>query len=387
MKKANQTGKSHNVSTWQMTSLITSTLIGVGVLTLPRSTTESLREAGWLAPILGGMIDMAAIWMIAKLTERFHGMTFIEFSKMIWGPAKHPTWGKILSTPWVFVYLVFLYLTVAVTSRIFGEVVVTSVLLETPLEVLIISMFVLAFILCLHEEETMVRVNEILFPLILFPVLFIAIASFQNAEWNNLFPLFSVGWTELFKGALESAFSYQGFEIMLMFYAFAHHNSDRVRAGFYGMGIAIVVYTLIVLAGIVVFGYEELQKATWPTLELVKTTQVPGLILERLESAFLAVWVAAVFTSVGNVYYTVIYGLRQYFGRGVLFQRISAFVLLIPLFFISLIPQNINELFVYTGYLGYIGLFVAIGLPLLYWLVLLARGMYHRSSGRETDAM
>lgn len=374
MNSAKDSGQPSSFSTWQQISLITSTLIGVGVLTLPRTTTGTLRESGWLAPVFGGALAMFSIWLIAWLSRRYPGLTIIQYSGMVWG-AKGMSWlGKALSLPWIVVFLSFQFLSTAATSRIFGEVVVTAVLLETPLEVMIISMFFLAFLLCCHEVEVVARVNELLFPLILFPVLFIALASFQKAEWNNVMPFFVSSWQDLFQASMETSFAYQGYELMLLYYAFAKPGTNKVQAGFFGIGLAMIVYTLIVFAGIAVFGYQELQRVTWPTLELVKTTKVPGLILERLESAFLGVWVAAVFTTVGNTYYAFIYGLRQFLGKGIMFQRITAFLLLIPLFYISLVPQNIMELFRVTGYLGYLGMIVTTGIPLVYAIVTAVRG-------------
>jgi spore germination protein len=375
-----------NFSNWQQTSMITSMLIGVGVLTLPRSTTEALKEAGWMATILGGLVSLLLFWLMSRLSRRFPGFTLIQFSPLVWGSRKHVWLGKVLSFPWVFSYLGYLYVVSGMATRVFGEVVVTAVLLETPLEAIVITMFMLAFILCLHDVEVVARVNEILFPLIVFPVLFIAIASFQKADWNNLFPLFRSNWQELLWGTLETSFAYLGYEIMLIYFAFAHPDSNKVRAGFFGIGLTSVIYTLIVLAGITVFGSEELQKLTWPTLELVKTTQVPGLILERLESAFLGVWVAAVFTSVATAYYTFIYGLRQYLGRGMTFQRVSSFILLIPLFYITFIPENIIEIFQVMMYMSWFGLGLNFALPIVYLLVIAVRGMFRRSNQRDADA-
>jgi len=360
-------------STWQQLSIITSTLIGVGVLTLPRTSSAILKEAGWLGPALGAVISWCSIALIAWLGRRFIGMTFIQYTPIVWGSKRLPWLGKWLGLPWVLIFLASLFCSTAATSRIFGEVVVTAVLLDTPLEAILITMFLLALILCMHEVEVLARVNEVLIPLIVLPVLFIALTSFQNANWNNLMPFYSSSWSDLWGAVLETTFSYQGYELMLIFFAFSRPGCQLGRASGFGIGLAAFVYTLIVLAGIVVFGYEELQRVTWPTLELVKNTQVPGLILERLESAFLAVWVAAVFTTVGNTYYGFIYGLRQLFGRGIVFQRISAAVLLIPLCYIALIPQNITDVFQVAEVLGYTGLIVTTFLPLIYVLVTLVR--------------
>ncbi|MGD8190134.1 GerAB/ArcD/ProY family transporter [Brevibacillus ginsengisoli] len=360
---------------WQLTTMIYSTLIGVGVLTLPRTSTQILQQNGWLSPILGGLVAMLSSVAIAKLSDRFPRLTLVQFSPLIWGTdRRNNRIGKWLGLPWILFFLAYMYVITAMTSRVFGEVVVTAVLRDTPLEAIIIAMFLLAFFLCLHDLDVVARVNELLFLVILFPILLIAIASFQKADWNNLLPLSNVSWQQVLKGSLETSFSYQGYEIMLIFYAFALPGAKKVKTGLWGIGLSIMVYTLVVVAGIVVFGDEELQKVTWPTLEIVKTTKVPGLILERLESAFLGVWVAAVFTTIANFYYCFIYGLRQLLGKGIRFQRYAGFFLFIPLFYISLQPQNITELFKVMNTLGYLGLIVSLVIPSLYLLVSIIRG-------------
>lgn len=373
------------LSLWQQICLITSTLIGVGVLTLPRATSSKLFEGGWVVPIVGSTGAFFSLWLIARLSRRFPEKTFIEYSHIVWGSVKWPRLGRWLSIPWITIYLLYMYLSTGIASRLFGEVVVTSVLLNTPIEVIIITMFMLALVLCWHEVEVVARVNELLFPLILLPLLFIALASFQKAEWSNLLPIFRGTPRSVIEGVYEGIYSYSGFEIMFMFFAYAHKNTRKEVAGFYGILIAMVVYTLIVGASISVFGYEELQRVTWPTLELVKTTQVPGLILERMESAFLAVWVAAVFTTVANAYYVVVFGLRQLLHKDIIFQRIIATVLLVPMFFFTLWPQNIVEIFSVTSYLGLSSLVINLAIPIIYWVVILLKDWMFKPERKNVD--
>ncbi|WP_246005794.1 GerAB/ArcD/ProY family transporter [Brevibacillus gelatini] len=385
MNRQGVSSRQQTFSMWQQTSLITSTLIGVGILTLPRTTSAVLYEAGWMSPVIGSVVALLSIWMIARLSQRFPGMTFVEYSAIVWGSPKYLRMGKWLSLPWILAYLSCMYLATGIVSRVFGEVVVTSVLLDTPLEVIIITMFVLVFILSLHDLDVVARINELLLPLILLPVLIIALASFQKAEWSNLLPLYRASLPSLFKGAFEAIYAFSGYEIMLIFFAYAHENESKVRAGVYGIAITMVIYTLIVVAGIAGFGYEELQRVAWPTLELVKTTKVPGLILERLESAFLAVWVTAVFTTVANAYYAFIYGLRQLFNRGIGFQRIISAIMFVPLYFITLWPQNVVDIFRFNFYFGVFSLVINLGIPFLYLTLLFIRDLGRKQKERNAD--
>ncbi|MBO8164443.1 MAG: endospore germination permease [Brevibacillus sp.] len=373
-------------STWQLTTIITSTLIGVGVLTLPRSASIALGEAGWISTIAGGLISMGSCWLMARLSRLFPGRSLVEYSPLVLGSSSLKWLGKVISFPLVLCYLAYLYIIAAFASRLFGEVVVTAVLMETPLEATIIAMFLLAAVLCQHDPQVVARINELLFPLIILPLLLLAVASFQKAEWNNLLPIFTFSWKDLFNGVMETTFSFEGYEVMFIFFAFAQGGAGKGTASVAGLGIAMLVYTLIVIAGIAVFDIDELQLLMWPTLELVKTTQVPGLILERLESAFLAVWVVAVFTTIGNVYYAFIYGLRQLLGKGIVFQRISSVLLLIPLFWLALQPQNLLELSRFNSIIGYAGAVFFGFYPIFYLFLSLLRGRkLHRQAGEQDD--
>ncbi|WP_409174517.1 GerAB/ArcD/ProY family transporter [Brevibacillus fortis] len=166
---------------------------------------------------------------------------------------------------------------------------------------------------------------------------------------------------------------FQGYELMLIYFAFKKKGSSVYTASIYGIGLSAIIYTAIAIASIVVFGHEELQRLVWPTLELVKTVRVPGLILERMESAFIAVWVASIFTTVANIYYGTIYALPQWLGMGMVFQRFMAIFLMVPLYFISLIPQNIVHLFKLNSYLAYPGFFVGVFTPVVYAVVTFIR--------------
>ncbi|MEX2103941.1 MAG: GerAB/ArcD/ProY family transporter, partial [Bacilli bacterium] len=124
------------ISPRQSGSLIASTLIGVGVLTLPRVTASAAHEAAWLATLLGSIIAVVALIIITKLGFRFPQKSIVSYSAIILGPKKKK-WkviGRILSAPFILCLFGFWTISTAMVARTFGEVVVTAVLLETPIE-------------------------------------------------------------------------------------------------------------------------------------------------------------------------------------------------------------------------------------------------------------
>lgn len=358
-----------NFGTWQLTSIMISSMIGVGILTIPRTSTMLLHQMGWLGPIAGAMIASVAVAAIVYLGYQFPGLTFVEFMPRIF--------GLVLGGLCVFLFILYQFFNAGITVRMFGEVVVTSVLPNTPLEVIIITLLLLIAFLCCHEIEVVARINELLIPFLLFPSLLIPLVSFMNADWYNVMPFHIESWTNIVKTGMETYTLYTGYELLMVYFAFAMPGARLGVASVTGMSFALVVYMITVIAGITVFGYEELQRLVWPTLELVKVTQRTGWFLERFESAFLAIWVASVFTTIGNMFYATIFSLRRWFHKDIRFQRISVIVMMVPLFCFTLVPQNIVELYSFLKHLTTIGFLVTIIVPILLAITQFMRNRLH----------
>jgi spore germination protein len=346
-----------NFGTWQLTSIMISSMIGVGLLTIPRTSTVLLHQMGWIGPISGCLIASVAVAAIVYLGNQFPGLTLVEFMPRIF--------GTVVGAVCVFLFILYQFFNAGITARLFGEVVVTSVLPNTPLEAIIVTLLLLVVFLCCHEIEVVARVNELLIPFLLLPSLLIPLVALMNADWYNLLPFHVESWTDVIKTGMDTYTLYTGYELLMVYFAFSIPGARLGLASMTGMSFALVVYVLSVVAGITVFGYEELQRLVWPTLELVKVTQRAGWFLERFESAFLAIWVASVFTTIGNMFYATIFSLRRWLRKGIRFQQISAVVMMVPLFYFTLVPQNIVELFSYTDHLTTMGYMVTIVVPIL----------------------
>ncbi|MBD2865246.1 GerAB/ArcD/ProY family transporter [Paenibacillus oceani] len=365
----NKPDKPYLITIRQSSAMIASGLIGVGVLTLTRKTAESAGESGWIVAIGGTMLALA---VIIKLSNRHPGQTIVEYASRLLGPRRYPLIGRIVGFPLFLAFFLFWATSTALVARTFGDVVVTTVLTRTPLEVVIATMLITSFIYVMYDEGVVARVNEILLPIIVIPVLVIALSSFQSARIDNLLPVFDGNWAGLMKGIFYTASSYLGFEIMTIFFADTKQGSKRMTGGMVGVAIPGLIYVLIVISSISVFGVEEIRLLAWPTLELVKTSEVPGFILERLESAFLGVWVAAVFTTVGNMYYATAAIARRTFKLKS--HRWIALFLLPAYYWFSLVPQNGEMLLQYSRFISNGGMIIAYCVPVLLLFLSFAKG-------------
>ncbi|CAM3947231.1 spore germination protein [Paenibacillus alkaliterrae] len=358
----------------QTAAILVSTIIGVGVLPLPLFAVRAGESAAPLVTLFGMAVASIGLVLITWLGMRFSNKTIIQYSEDIIGK-----WAARLGS---LLIIVFFAVLTSLTAREFGEVVVTSVLKSTPVEVTVIVMLLLAAISTRNTITTFAYIHHFYFPLLLVPILLIAFLSFKNAEVINLQPIFGNDLKGIMMGTMTIAALFQGSFILTMVIPSMRKPEKAMLASFWGMLIAGGLYLLIVVAAVSVFGAEEIKNLLWPTLELAKATSLPANILERLDAAVLAVWVTAVFTTLLSSYFFTIYAITQLFRLAD--HKMFSFFLLPFVFIMAMLPQNIVQMYDIIENVGRIGLYITIGYPGLLFMISILRKKRGNQNGDES---
>ncbi|MBO9606529.1 MAG: endospore germination permease [Paenibacillaceae bacterium] len=339
----------------QAAAVMISTIIGVGVLPLPLFAVHAGESGAPMVTLFAALFAFAGLYLLTRLGMRFPSQSIIQYSEDII--------GKWLASVVSAVIILYFALLTSLTAREFGEVVVTSVLKTTPVEVTVIVMLLLAAITTRNNMTTFAYIHLFYFPLLLVPGLLIVTLSLKNADIINLQPIWGNGTSAkvMLSGIFTIASLFQGAFIQSAVIPAMRRPERAMRATVWGMIIAGGLYVLIVTATVSVFGTEEIKQLLWPTLELAKATSLPANILERLDAAFLAVWVTAVFTTLLSSYFMTTYSIRQLFRLGD--HKLFTFFLLPFVFIIAMLPQNILQMYRIIAQSGQIGLYVTIGYP------------------------
>ncbi|MGM0879801.1 MAG: GerAB/ArcD/ProY family transporter [Bacillota bacterium] len=355
--------ESRQITVIQAAAILVSTIIGVGVLALPLFAVRAADSGAPLVTFLGMLVAFVGLVFITVLGMRFPNKSFIQYSEDIIG--KGLAWlGS------VFIIIFFAVLT-SLAAREFGEVVVTSVLKTTPVEVTVIVMLLLAAISTRNDITTFAYIHHFYFPLLLFPALLIVALSLNNADVINLQPIWGNEPKGMLKGVLTIAALFQGSFIMTAVIPSMRRPEKAMKASTLGMLIAGGLYVITVVAAVSVFGAEEIKRLLWPTLELAKATSLPANILERLDAAFLAVWVTAVFTTLFSSYFLTIQALSHLFRLRE--HKIFSLFILPFVFVTAMLPQNIVQMYGIIETVGRIGLYLTIGYPGMLLLISIIR--------------
>jgi len=351
------------ITVFQATFILVSTIIGVGVLPLPLFAVRAADSGAPLVTLLGVLFAFVGLAVITVLSMRFPTKSFIQYSEDIIGK-----WFARIGS--VFVLAFFAVLT-SLTAREFGEVVITSVLTRTPVEVTVIVMLLLAAISTRNDITTFAYIHYFYTPLLLGPGLLIVALSLKNAEVINLQPIWGNNPEGMLMGAVTVAALFQGSFIVTAVIPAMRQPEKAMKACIWGMVIAGGLYVTIVAATVSVFGAEEIKLLLWPTLELAKATSLPANILERLDAAFLAVWVTAVFTTLFSSYFLAIHLASKLFRLRD--HRIFSFFILPVVFIMAMFPQNIMHMYEIIQNVGRVGLMITIAYPGMLLLIAIFR--------------
>ncbi|MBW7455852.1 endospore germination permease [Paenibacillus sepulcri] len=353
----------------QAAAVIASTIIGVGVLELPRLSVNAMDSGAPLFTLIGALIGLVGLILTTVLGVRFPRKSLIQYSEDIIG-----RWLALVIN---MALVVFFSILTALASREFGEVVVTSVLKRTPLEVTVIMMLLLAAVIVRTDIATFTSVHLFYLPFMFVPGIAIVIFSLKNGFALNLLPIWGNEHHQIFSGLLTIAALFQCSFVITLIIPFMRSPKRAYVSMLWGWGISGVLYLLIVIAAVAVFGPEEIKVLMWPTLELAKTTALPANILERLDAAFLAVWVTAVFTTLFSTYYLTIKSITQMFRLRD--HKMFSYFLLPFIFLSAMLPQSVLQMYDYIDIVGQTGLILTVGYPCL----LLMLAMIRKKRGEE----
>lgn len=346
-------GDPKEITTLQATTILISTIIGVGVLPLPLFAVRAGDTGAPLVTISGIVLASIGLFILTLLGVRHPQKTIITYSQDIVGK-----WlGRFCS---FFVISFFLVLT-GLAAREFGAVVVSAVLRETPLEITVIVMLMLACLSCRNNINVFAYIHNFYVPMILAPVIIVVALSLKNANLLYLRPIIGNNLIEMFKGMLTVSALFQGSFVVTIIIPSMKTPKKAMKASFWGIFVSGGLYLLIVIATVAVFGPEEIKQIFWPTLELARTTTMPGNILQRLDVIFLAVWVTAVFTTLFSSYYLTIHSIKELFSLKD-HKMLSYFILPI-VFILAMMPNDILQMYEVIQLVGRAGLLITILYP------------------------
>lgn len=137
-----------------------------------------------------------------------------------------------------------------------------------------------------------------------------------------------------------------------------------------GITVPLMIYLITVIMVIGGLSINGVETRTWPTLDLMRSFEMQGLIFERFESLLLVIWIMQIFSTFAITHYAASLGWSQLLKTKI---RPFLFILLPVIFLIAMIPKDVSETFKLGDVVGNASIYLFGALPLLLLLISIAR--------------
>ncbi|MGM8364306.1 GerAB/ArcD/ProY family transporter [Virgibacillus sp. W0181] len=308
-----------------------SIIIGVTILSLPYQVAQVTSGSdGWIAIIIGGLIIGFFSWLGAKLASTFHDQSFFSYS------------SSLVTKPVAFVFTVT-YIMIAITIsayvvRSFSDILKEYLFSKTPVEVLALTLILIVVYAVSGSRAGVFRLNILFLPIILVVITIIILFNIHWIELNNFFPLFQTSMKEYVQATGYSVGGYVGFGIVLFYVLIVNKPIQVPKVTLYGIAVPVILYTVIFLVTIGVFGNYTTSNLLHPTISLAKRVEFPGGIFERIESVFFVIWTMAIFNTTTISLDSAVLLIQSIFKQ---VKKIKILFLLAPIvYYLSMLPQN-----------------------------------------------
>ncbi len=348
------------ISALQLGILVIVSVIGIGILTLPRVITEIADTDGWMLIIVGGAVTIALALIMNSLGNMFPDKTIIEYSRdLVGGPLSYLI-GIIL--------IIYFTLIAAFSIRIFGEVLKMYLLPKTPIEIIIMTFLITVIYLVRNNLEGIARFYEIIILIMFIPYFLALFAGTGDLDYSNLLPVFQTSPKVILGGILQIVFSFSGFEVIYLFIPFVSDKKNIKRTLIIVISITTIIYLISSLIVIASFGPQQTKALLWPLMAYIKSIEVPGAFIEQLEGVIMTIWVLFIFTTIATLYFSSVFILGRL--TKVREHKIFPTALLPLIYIISLQPANVPELYQWLGtFSTYAGSVVIIILPVILLII------------------
>lgn len=327
----------------QAAVIVSNLMLGAGILTLPRSVLEKTHTPdAWIAVLLAGALALLGGCGIALLSRRYPGQTVYEFAGRIVGRVP----GFVLSA----LIVVYFLGTAAFQVRSMSEVSAFFLLEGTPSWVITAIFLWVGLYLTAGGIGPIARLFEIILPVTVAFLALLSVLSLRIFEPDHIRPILGEGIAPVLHGLKAASLAYSGPEIMLILTAYMRSPKQAVKAVAAGILVPIAIYAPIVFITIGALSVEGTLSRTWPTIDLIRSFEIGGLIFERFESLLLITWILQIFSSFTIAYYAASLGLSRLLGGKS--WRLCLYALLPIVYLLIRAPRNIREVFGFGDVIG-----------------------------------
>lgn len=359
------------ISDRQLKKMLVFDMISISILTVPYIAASGAGKDGLISII------------IAFLAAICYGLLMLFFCKQIridYLQYCQDTLGKVLTFLFGFLYLLKFFLSAIFVLSLFTTVIHETILPNTNTKGILFCLIIVSVFYASKVMEVRARMVELLYYIVLIPLLLFFLLGFFKVNMANLAPLATVRTMPVWHTGYNVLLTFSAVELIL--FATPSVTGENEGKKFRRKVIQAITITAIfnLIVFIIVMGLLGLSGATqklWSTISVLQMIEIPGGFVHRQDAVMLSFWLVSIFTITSTLFHYLCQVTKKIIGSDKKGPILAFYA--IVLFFISMQPMHIETLFRYFGkYIAYIGFPQSILLP----LILIIIGKLKKGAGK-----
>jgi spore germination protein KB len=331
------------------------------------------KQDAWVTIVVGMIIGLILMSVFTKLSSYYPDDSLVQMIPKII--------GKYLAFPLNLTYILYFTFLASTACRNFGELIVATILVNTPI-IVVIGSFMIMVIYCLRGGvEAFGRMGEVIFPIYVFAIIiiWILLLSIEQFTISNLTPVLGNG----IKPILIEAFPHTAIPfgetlIILMFFPLLNKKQYARKIGIAVIVVGGILLTLNSIINLCVLGPEIYASQNFPLLSATRQVSIADF-LERFDALITLLMVSGVFFKVGGWTYGAAVGIAQLFNIKDHRSILLAVGTIIPPFSLLHASNSVEHFFeVGRGFINtYLDIPLQLIIPLLLLFIAIIRNNLH----------
>lgn len=345
----------------QIAFILFGTIVGYGIIGLPKDIAERAGTGGWIALLIATAIAIMSTSIIAYLGYVHENKTLYEYSQILT--------GKYITFLLMSFYMIYFFLFFTMIIRMTSEVIKLTILIQTPVWVLCLLFFAIVYYAVIKGLTFIARICELYGFIIILGALFIHFLIFTQGELINLRPFWGSGNLQTYlKASAATVIPFLGMEV-LTFVPMDKKNNKNVFKYTTSM-IAFIgfLYMIEFESCLSIIGVDDIIYYKDALMATIRRTDIPYLeFLRRLDGIFLSVWIMSIFCTSTLFGYGSVWILSKFFHK--IRFRLLGLIVMVLSFIVSQIPETTNQVEKVIDFTGFLALFAAIFIPSILFIM------------------
>lgn len=298
------------ISTHQFIKLASALVLGQSFLSAGFLSTMGAGRDGWLATLLGFLAGIPFILLALSIAYRYPGKNLLEITEQVVGK-----WlGKIIGVMYILISIRFGTLIISQGVDMYTR----TVLPIMSHYVIILGILLIVIYLFYSGIEVMSRFSEVIYPIIVLSLIFIALFIIPYFEHGELFPILADGIVPVMQVSLQVLTWPLGYILFMAgLLTFIPGKKEEQKRMFQGVTWAVVMVSILsailVMVQITTFGPFEASRLTYGLLVLSNMVEVLNAI-SGVEVFFTLIWMGSIVLKATALLFTGYWGIQTIFG-------------------------------------------------------------------------